>query len=258
MFALYNLYRLSLEVNVILSVVFYLRNFMNLEFQLEKLLDRSEKLIEDGALEDEIHRQKFNHVPHPIQKYVVSQNDERNAGKYRSPANGQQRVTSINQKLGRPLSLASIPSGSMSGLTRQASIQLMVKNKTGKSTLSELMGVSESGTRNRNIVSDVPSDQLVREENLHEDMTGEMLKMVEILKSNAKAVEKILETDERVMNEGQHLLGDNLNRLVGESKRLKLFSSQSGRTTLAIWILLFFVCMLFVLAFMMIRVFPKQ
>lgn len=94
-----------------------------------------------------------------------------------------------------------------------------------------------------------------REQATQDEMTLELVKMVQVLKSNALTVEQILAKDDKVstcsvnkikvMETGQKLLETNLNRLSEESTRLKLFSSQTSKTTICVWLMLLLVCLLF-------------
>jgi len=81
--------------------------------------------------------------------------------------------------------------------------------------------------------------------------------MVERLKLNSETFGNILTKDEKIIDEAQNVVGGNLDRLKREGNRLGKYTAQSSKTTWLVWLVVLFVCIAWVLMFMLIRIFPK-
>ncbi|CAG8821793.1 9732_t:CDS:2, partial [Racocetra persica] len=79
-------------------------------------------------------------------------------------------------------------------------------------------------------------------------------KMAGKLKMNSVTFGDILAKDVKTIDEAQSSLGINLDRLKKEGARLGAYAAQSGKTTWLVWGVVVFVCITFILMFMLIRI----
>ncbi|CAG8565795.1 3781_t:CDS:2 [Paraglomus occultum] len=92
---------------------------------------------------------------------------------------------------------------------------------------------------------------------IQSELTDDLVSLAERLKMNSLAFGDILARDEKVIDDAQATVNGNLDRLRNEGGRLRQYTVQSKKTTCFVWVVVIFVCVVFVLMFMLIRVFPK-
>ncbi|RGB28498.1 vesicle transport protein [Rhizophagus diaphanus] len=90
-----------------------------------------------------------------------------------------------------------------------------------------------------------------------EELTNDLVRMVERLKLNSETFGNILIRDEKIIDEAQNVIGSNLDRLKREGNRLGKYAARSSKTTWLVWSVVLFVCITWFLMFMLIRIIPK-
>jgi len=90
-----------------------------------------------------------------------------------------------------------------------------------------------------------------------EELTNDLVRMAERLKMNSVAFGDVLKKDDQVLRAAQDAISTNLTQLQKTNKRLGAHSSRATSTTIMTWLVVGFVCLLFVVAFLVIRLFPK-
>ncbi|RKP09119.1 vesicle transport protein [Thamnocephalis sphaerospora] len=99
---------------------------------------------------------------------------------------------------------------------------------------------------------------LRRDRAIHDELTDDMLRLTKVLKNNVSTFGDILTRDEQVLDGTQTAMMTSIDRLGKEGQRLTVFRQQASKTTAFTWTVLLLVCLMFVLTFMFIRLFPKQ
>lgn len=118
--------------------------------------------------------------------------------------------------------------------------------------------VTAAGSLATKSAASKPLSRLQQERNTQEAMTDELLRLVSRLKANAAEVEHVVARDAGTMDESERLLSGNFARLARETRLLRVLAQKSGWTTLVMWIMLGLVLLMFVVALVFIRLFPKR
>ncbi|RIA96886.1 vesicle transport protein [Glomus cerebriforme] len=137
--------------------------------------------------------------------------------------------------------------------------------KTYSEKRTELFSSEASGSeiRQRRVNTFDPEDTtniegvLQHHRKTQEELTNDLVKMVERLKLNSETFGNILIRDEKIIDEAQNVVGSNLDRLKREGNRLGKYAARSSKTTWLVWSVILFVCITCVLMFMLIRITPK-
>ncbi|XP_043946681.1 vesicle transport protein USE1 [Protopterus annectens] len=90
---------------------------------------------------------------------------------------------------------------------------------------------------------------------LQEKLADEMLSLARNLKNNTLAVQSVIKQDNQVLTQSLKLADHNLEKLKTESERLEQHTKKSVNWLL--WLMLVFVCFVFISMILFIRIFPK-
>ncbi|RUS32391.1 membrane fusion protein Use1-domain-containing protein [Jimgerdemannia flammicorona] len=90
-----------------------------------------------------------------------------------------------------------------------------------------------------------------------EELTNRMLLSAQRLKMNSATTGDIIKKDNDIILATQDVMGSNLTQLRKANQRLDAHSARSSSTSIMTWLAVGLVCMLFVVSFIVIRLFPK-
>ncbi|KAJ1674353.1 hypothetical protein EV182_003452, partial [Spiromyces aspiralis] len=90
------------------------------------------------------------------------------------------------------------------------------------------------------------------------ELTDQLLKMAESLKSNSLTFGEMLTQDEKLMEETGEAISSNLGRLKTQGGRLGIYRSKAWKTTGFTWGLVFFVILTTFIMILFIKVVPKR
>lgn len=106
------------------------------------------------------------------------------------------------------------------------------------------------------INKDKDSDTLVFSEeiqNQHDNLTSELIATVQLIKRNNLHIQKMVKSDENVINEATGLLATNSDAMQKESKNLKSYSKKAWVSFWKMILILMFVSLSFIFVYIFIR-----
>lgn len=106
------------------------------------------------------------------------------------------------------------------------------------------------------INKDKDSDTLVFSEEIqsqHDNLTSELIATVQLIKRNNLHIQKMVKSDEKVINEATGLLATNADAMQKESKNLKSYSKKAWVSFWKMILILMFVSLSFIFVYIFIR-----
>ncbi|KAI8147664.1 vesicle transport protein [Fennellomyces sp. T-0311] len=92
---------------------------------------------------------------------------------------------------------------------------------------------------------------------MHDELTTDLSRMAKQLKANSQSFGDTLANDDKVLQDAQQAVVDNLERLRKERQRLDAHYSKSWGTSFMTMGVVLFVCIMFILVFFTIKLLPK-
>ncbi|KAJ1915498.1 hypothetical protein IWQ60_007787 [Tieghemiomyces parasiticus] len=117
--------------------------------------------------------------------------------------------------------------------------------------------------RQRKYAPDAPNEEqtdrlLTQHRQVQDELTDDLVRMAQVLKGNSHLFKETLEKDTKTMRDAQEAMGENQTRLARQGTRLGTYSKKAWGTTWLTWSIILAVCLLFMLVYFVIRLFPKR
>ncbi|KAJ3296618.1 SNAP receptor use1 [Borealophlyctis nickersoniae] len=133
---------------------------------------------------------------------------------------------------------------------------LAQRNRDLRRRPNRIDGDSESFESSLNPQSSDPDTQLVLDQNrkLQDQLTDDLIRMAAVLKGNSLLMGDVLKKDAKVVEETSATLQTNATRIKKEGSRLSALNMSARNTTWMVWLTVLFVCIVFAITFMFMRV----
>ncbi|ORX75127.1 hypothetical protein BCR32DRAFT_272088 [Anaeromyces robustus] len=117
---------------------------------------------------------------------------------------------------------------------------------------------NEEEDDNDNVDNDEFKSLIANQKKIQEGYTDDLVKLAATLKANSLGFTELLKKDEKVREEADSLLQENVSNVQREGKKLKTLIKSTRSTKWFIYLIMLIVFLMFILTVLFIRIFPVQ